>query len=59
MSDPLYWVRALESQRKAKLESLKDEVKRREHYVKTGEWVYDLEEDRKKGVNYQLPITEW
>ena len=54
-----YWVRALEAQRPARLKSLKDEVERREHYVKTGEWRYNLDEDRKKGICYQLPITEW
>lgn len=54
-----YWVRALEAQKPARLKSLKDEVQRREHYVKTGEWRYDLNEDRKKGIVYYLPITEW
>jgi len=39
------WVAALEEQRKEKLKLLKEEVKRREHYVKTGEWVYNIKKD--------------
>ena len=31
----------MEKLEKRRLESLRQEVKRREHYVKTGEWVYE------------------
>lgn len=37
----LDWVAELRKQRPARLESLKKEVERREHYIKTGEWKYD------------------
>jgi hypothetical protein len=37
----LDWVTELRKQRPARLESLRKEVERREHYVKTGEWKYD------------------
>ena len=37
----LDWVTELRKQEPARLNSLKDEVKRREHYIKTGEWKYD------------------
>ena len=37
----LNWVAELRKQRPARLESLKKEVERREHYIKTGEWKYD------------------
>ena len=37
----LDWVAELKKQRPARLESLKKEVERREHYIKTGEWKYD------------------
>lgn len=37
----LNWVAELEKQRPARLLSLKKEIERREHYVKTGEWKYD------------------
>lgn len=35
------WVAALEEMQKKSLRSLKREVKRRNHYIKTGEWKYD------------------
>jgi hypothetical protein len=40
------WQLALQKERmekleKRRLESLRKEVKRRDHYVKTGEWVYE------------------
>ena len=35
------WVAALEEMREKRLQSLKAEIKRREHYIKTGEWKYD------------------
>ena len=37
----LDWVAELRKQRPARIESLKKEVERREHYIKTGEWKYD------------------
>ena len=37
----LDWVAELKKQRPARLESLKKEVERREHYIKTGEWKYE------------------
>ena len=37
----LDWVAELRNQRPARLQSLKKEVERREHYIKTGEWKYD------------------
>ena len=37
----LDWVAELRKQRPARLESLKKEVERREHYIKTGEWKYE------------------
>ena len=37
----LDWVAELRKQRPARLQSLKKEVERREHYIKTGEWKYD------------------
>ena len=37
----LDWVAELKKQRPARLESLKKEVERREHCIKTGEWKYD------------------
>ena len=37
----LDWVAELRKQRPARLQSLKKEVERREHYIKTGEWKYE------------------
>ena len=37
----LDWAVALRKQEPARLESLRKEVERREHYIKTGEWKYD------------------
>jgi hypothetical protein len=42
------WVAAVEEMRKQKLKELKEEVKRREHYVKTGEWAYNIKKDIKE-----------
>ena len=37
----------MEAIEKKRLESMKEEIKRRQHYVKTGVWVYNIKKDIK------------